>query len=101
MDSKFSLLFFLSFLIIMPFAKAHSDEFTEVASTGFTSVEYIIGASLISGALILFSILYKNKSEKLKWVLFLGITIPIILATAEVVITTVTLNLESESSGPV
>lgn len=66
-----------------------------------TASNYILIASIIAIVLVLFSIFYKEKTEKMKVVLFLGIAIPIILATVYSAGSTIYLNLISETKGPV
>ena len=66
-----------------------------------TSANYIMIASIIVGVLTLFAIYNKDKSEKTKIFLFVGIVIPIILATVYSAGSTIYLNLISETQGPV
>ena len=66
-----------------------------------TSSNYIMIASIIVGVLILFAIYNKDKSEKTKIFLFLGIIIPIVLATIYSAGSTIYLNIISETQGPV
>ena len=66
-----------------------------------SSTTYITIASIIAVILVLFSIYEKDKSEKMKRFLFLGIAIPIIIATAYSAGSTIYLNLASHTKGPV
>jgi len=66
-----------------------------------SSMTYITIASIIAVILVLFSIYEKDKSEKTKIFLFLGMAIPVILATAYSAGSTIYLNLISETEGPV
>jgi hypothetical protein len=66
-----------------------------------TSSNYILIASIIATTLILFSIYHKGKSEKAKFLMFLGIVVPIIIATVYSAGSTIYLNLISETQGPV
>lgn len=66
-----------------------------------SSATYITIASIIAVMLVLFSIYEKDKSEKMKRFLFLGIAIPVILATLYSAGSTIYLNLASEAKGPV
>ena len=91
-------LFCIFSLVLTVPVYGHAEQNEDVSQS---SVSYILISSTISGALVLFSILYKNKSEELKLFLFLGISIPIIIATAQIVSSTVSLNMNSEAGGPV
>jgi len=66
-----------------------------------TSTNSIIIVALISGILIIFSIIHKEKTEKVKWMLFLGISIPVLLVTFYSAGSTIYLNVISETKGPV
>lgn len=66
-----------------------------------TPTNYILIAAVIAGILVVFSIYYKEKSERMKMLLFWSITLPIILATAYSAGSTIYLNLISETKGPV
>ena len=62
----------------------------------------IIIASLLSGSFVIFSLIVnKKKTEKQKWFLFIAISIPIVIATLFSAISTVYLNVRSETGGPV
>ena len=65
------------------------------------STNYVLIASAIAGILVLISIAFAEKIEKMKMLVFLGIIIPIILATAYLAGSTIYLNLISETKGPV
>ncbi|OGC62867.1 hypothetical protein A3J33_00665 [candidate division WWE3 bacterium RIFCSPLOWO2_02_FULL_53_10] len=64
----------------------------------FLGLELATGVALF---LILLAVLWKNKTEKAKWFLYLGIAVPTILATLFLAGSTVYLNLVSISGGPV
>lgn len=65
------------------------------------SFAWLTIATFIALFFILISIVWKEKTEKGKWILYLGIAIPIVLATLILAGTTVYLNLVSISGGPV
>jgi len=65
------------------------------------STNYVLIASAIAGILVFISIAYGEKIEKMKMLIFLGIIIPIIFATAYLGWSTIYLNLISETKGPV
>lgn len=88
----------IAFLLIKP-VLAHEEDVNE--NTLLESFKYIVIASILSGFLVVFSILYKTSSEKLKIALFLGISIPIAVATIHIAVSTIYLNLTSETGGPV
>ncbi len=66
-----------------------------------SSMTYMAIASIIAAILVSFSIYGRDESEKMKMFLFLGIAIPVILATVYSAGSTIYLNLVSETSGPV
>ncbi|MBI2651283.1 hypothetical protein HYX01_02335 [Candidatus Woesearchaeota archaeon] len=66
-----------------------------------TSVSYILTALFIAGILVLFSLLHRQKTEKMKIFLFFGIAIPIVAATFYLAASTIYLNQISETKGPV
>ncbi|MEX0587259.1 MAG: hypothetical protein WD940_01655 [Patescibacteria group bacterium] len=90
---------------------AHEGEEEEipVSPLGETLGERLTGLSVfglelatgIALTLIILSIIWKNKTEKAKWFLYLGIAVPIFLATIFMAGSTVYLNLVSTSGGPV
>lgn len=65
------------------------------------SLKYIIIAGIIAIVLVLISLFYKKKTEKTKVLLFLGISMPILLATIYSAGSTIYLNLLSQTRGPV
>jgi hypothetical protein len=65
------------------------------------SILYVSIASLIVFFSIILSIFFRNKNDKLKVILFLGIVIPIILVSVYLVGATIYLNNISETGGPV
>lgn len=91
---------------ILSIAYAHGEELEEDIFTieeylTSTSVAYILIAAFIVTALILFSIFYKKKTEKMKWLLFITISLSILVATLYSAIATIYLNQISETKGPV
>lgn len=66
-----------------------------------TSVDIITGAIVLLAVLVFLSIFFSQKSEKLKTILFVLIVLAVILPTAYFAITTVMLNVTSETGGPV
>jgi len=82
--------------------EAHDKETVDVyESLKSASTNYVLIASAIAGILVLISIAFAEKIEKMKMPVFLGIIIPIILATAYLAGSTIYLNLISETKGPV
>lgn len=77
---------------------AHGSEDAEVFDDSF---RYVIIASSIVAVMLAASILIKEKTEALKVILFVGISVPVILVTAYMTASTVYLNLKSETKGPV
>ncbi len=93
-------------LLLFSIAYAHLEEETheekmDAESLKSTSIKYIEIASFISVFLIIVSLYTKDKNEKTKWLLFLGVVIPIAASTAYLAYSTVYLNLVSETQGPV
>ena len=80
---------------------AHGEEISIDEYIKSTSLNYLLIASTVLLILVLFSIFYKEKSETLKWLLFLGIIIPTILVTVYLAGSTIYLNIISETKGPV
>src|SRR3989344_5338652 len=64
-------------------------------------LKIVFWTSLVIGALLLFSLVKKEKSERLKLFLFWGMIIPIIFTTVYLVTTTVAKNVGSVTKGPV
>ena len=93
----------LLFLALLAGARAHEGEVEEGVEASLTSVSLtsILLTSFILGVLVLISIFKKRKTERQKVFLFLGIIIPVILATAYIAGATIYLNLISQSQGPV
>ncbi len=98
MKIRLLVLFCIFSLILTVPVYGHAEQSEDVSQS---SINYILISSTISGALVLFSIFYKNKSEELKLFLFFGIIIPIILTTIQIASSTVSLNISSEAGGPV
>lgn len=100
-------LFYAIIFVSLSFNAVAHEEDVEEESIGIDkylqskSTVYITIASIIAVILVLFSIYEKDKSEKTKIFLFLGIAIPVILATLYSAGSTIYLNLVSETKGPV
>jgi hypothetical protein len=98
------LIFVLLILVLLSsLVYAHSGD-VESSNTNIdhkdSSITYILIASIIIIVLTLLS--FKKKlSESLKWFLFIGISISILLPSIYLIWSTVSLNLASESNGPV
>jgi len=94
---------FLALLTLLTNAYAHAEEkeFRLDESIASASINYTLAASAIISILVLISIFYKQKTEAMKWALFILILIPIIFTTAYIAGSTIYLNLISETKGPV
>jgi len=105
LGNKFLLLILVIILFSFVVFSHAEDEVGESEDLGetlkSTSANYIMIASIIVGILILFAIYNKDRDEKTKIFLFVGIVIPIILATVYSAGSTIYLNLISETQGPV
>lgn len=107
MNKNKFLIISIIFILLLSFAYAHVEEeiheesLVDAESLKSTSIKYIVIASFISIFLVIVSLYTKDKSEKTKWILFLGIAIPIAASTAYLAYSTVHLNLVSETQGPV
>ena len=66
-----------------------------------SELKIVFWTSLVITALLLFSLIKKEKSERLKLFLFWGMVIPIIFTTFYLVTTTVAKNVGSVTKGPV
>jgi len=99
------IIFFIVLLLLFSISFAHVEDEEESKDLGETlkskSGTYILIASIIVGILILFALYNKEKDEKTKIFLFVGIVVSIILATAYSAGSTIYLNLISETQGPV
>ncbi|MBI2667403.1 hypothetical protein HYX17_01375 [Candidatus Woesearchaeota archaeon] len=93
---KIVLFFFLVFFIT--FVSAHGEEIAEEKNL---ILKIITISSIISGIFVLISLFYKKAKNNIKLILFLGIIIPVIIATVYTSYFTIKLNLESEEKGPV
>jgi len=100
------LLIIIAISIFSAIVFSHEEELVE-ATEGLAeilksnSVEFITIAAFLVSILVLVSLTIKNKSEETNWLLFLGIAIPIILATGYSAYSTIYLNVISETKGPV
>ncbi|MBI2208235.1 hypothetical protein HYU50_01965 [Candidatus Woesearchaeota archaeon] len=108
LDNKTALIIGIFLLLLFSIAYAHeAEEETHEESTinahslVSSSFKYMIIASVISLLFIIISLYIREKSEKVKWILFLAIIIPVIASTAYLAYSTVYLNLVSETQGPV
>ena len=107
-NSRFFLIIgILCLLSLLPASNAHEEEdesqerVIDAESLKSSSIRYVAIASFISMALVIVSLSIKDKNEKIKWILFLGILIPIAASTAYLAYSTVYLNIASETKGPV
>lgn len=66
-----------------------------------TSVKLISLAAILATILVLIAVFYKKKTGKAKVILFLGISVPIMVATIYSTSSTIYLNTLSEAKGPV
>ena len=66
-----------------------------------TSLRLVLFASLTSIIMLLIAMTHKKISNEHKPILFLGIVIPVIIATLFLAVSTIHLNLVSETGGPV
>src|SRR3989344_5325201 len=102
-------IFLLVLIVVLPIINAHvgDADHEEIASGDDVqkfqadSIQIVIIASGIIIVLILISLLVKNKPENLKVVLFFSILVITLSATFYVAYMTVTINLTSETKGPV
>lgn len=104
-------IWFLLIFIVIPSVLSHEDssigneEHTLDDGDGVlisNSLVYIGVASFISFIFVIISVYMKgNAADNVKKILFLGIIIPIIFVSAYLIISTVYLNLSSETKGPV
>ena len=107
MNKNKFLIISIIFILLLSFAYAHEEEeiheesLADAESLKSTSIKYIGIASFISIFLIIVSLYIKDKNEKTKWLLFLGIAISIAASTAYLAYSTVYLNIASETQGPV
>ncbi len=80
----------------------HADEKEIIAETYHSvAIRLIFLASLIAVVLVGMSILYEKQVHRYKTALFLGITIPVIIASVFLAWSTIYVNVISESKGPV
>ena len=101
---KKSLMYLIVLIILINIANAHVEDLETLTIDNIlisNSLNYIFIVAVIVVVLTLFSIFYKNKTEKIKWLLFIAITIPIILATFYLAGSTIYLNIISETKGPI
>ena len=92
------------FTTLITSVSAHEEFPEELAIGKFikdSSVWVILIAAVIVAILTIIAIYTKNKTEGKKILLFISITIPIIIATLYLAISTIYLNVISETSGPV
>ena len=102
-----SILVFLVLIVFSFNVTAHGDEEEQedeldiVSDLKNISYKLIIAASVIVIVVIAVSIASKPKTEKAKIFLFLGIAVPTLIATIFSAGSTVYLNINSETKGPV
>lgn len=109
MKAKIFILLFFVLIILSVIAYSHGDNDEEIEDEKVdfgsylksTSINYILITSLIVIILVIASTFFKEKTEKMKWLFFLAIIIPIILTTIYTAGSTIYLNLISETKGPV
>jgi len=65
------------------------------------SVAYVIVTTIFIVILVLFSMFLEERSNSLNWILFLGISLPVIFATIYLAGSTIYLNQASVTKGPV
>lgn len=109
MKAKISTSLFFVLIILSVIAYAHGDVEEEIneeeidfdSNLKSNSINYILITSLIAVISIIAITFTKDKTDKLKWLFFLAIIIPIVLTTAYMASSTIYLNLISETKGPV
>ncbi len=103
MVSKLPTSVFLLLLVLPMTAYAHAEEkeFSIGEYLTSASVNYTLASSVIISILVLISIFYEQKTEAVKWALFILILIPVAFTTAYIAGSTIYLNLISETKGPV
>ncbi len=92
-------LFLLLLLVVL--VNAHGEETALDAELTNNTVNYILIAGAIVIAATLISLAIPDKSESLKWALFLAIALPVSTATIYAGWATVYINTASETGGPV
>jgi len=111
-DARFCLDKVMAWETFVPSAFAHEGEEEETVETPLTPARFIdrvqdlslLGLQLTGAwvaVLLLISLLWRKKTEFGKWVLYLGIAVPVLLATLFSALGTVYLNLASVTGGPV
>jgi len=98
--------FILLFLMLIPLALSHEDEVEErrVEDIKDNSLFYLLIAAVITTIFVVISIHASKQpyfTNKKKMILFLGMAIPIILASIYLVSATIYINVISETKGPV
>ena len=109
MKAKISTSLFFVLIILSVIAYAHGDVGEEIdeeeidfdSNLKSNSINYILITSLIAVISIIAITFTKDKTDKLKWLFFLAIIIPIVLTTVYMASSTIYLNLISETKGPV
>lgn len=66
-----------------------------------TSIRLVYGASMLLIALIVIAMIFGNRSELFKKIIFILIVIVVVGPTAYFIVTTISINLASETGGPV
>jgi len=97
-------------LLCLPIALAHEADFPheeyDDSDAGGEMLDRAAMVMLIAGIIIglatfLAMIFHERLDPSIKWLLFLGISIPVVIATVYSATTTISLNLQSETKGPV
>ena len=110
MKVKYFLFIFLLLILLIPLVSGHEEEIFEeevnheenkVHEAKELSVRLIIIASIIILTLVFIAIFVRKPTENLKKILFFGIIIVTLAVTFYVAYSTITLNLVSETRGPV
>ncbi len=100
---KAIVLVLLLLILFLPLAVAHEESPMEKSTQLKSRTLYVIlGASLLVTILTILALSsFSTISERMRWTLFLGIAIPVLLATFYAAGTTIYLNAVSHSAGPV
>lgn len=94
----------LCILFLLPIVFAHDgDNSTSELTKALKTKTWwaLLAAGSIAALLVVTSLSLKPKKDRIKWILFLGIALPIASATVYLTYATVHLNVISETGGPV
>lgn len=94
---------FLVLLVLIPLAMAHTDAAEDSSVILKQQALAVLGIAglIITIMTILSVVLDHHKTEKAKWLLFLGILLPALFATIFIAATTLYVNIISTTNGPV